>query len=116
MNSRRVESLCVAALLLCAVAVYLPALNYSFVADDSSQILANQHIHSPQYLPAYFTSHVWAQISLTPGEQPAPYYRPVFLIWLLFNYLLFWPSPAGWHASAIPAAACSGHVPCLSTG
>jgi protein O-mannosyl-transferase len=101
MNSRRAESLCVAALLLCAVAVYLPALSYSFVADDSSQILANTHIHSPQYIPAYFTSHVWAQISLTPGEQPAPYYRPVFLIWLLFNYLLFGPSPAGWHASAI---------------
>ena len=101
MTARRLEISCVIALLICTALIYLPTLGYSFVADDSSQILANTHVHSWRYIPVYFTSHVWAQIALTPGEHAAPYYRPVFLLWLLLNYSLFGYSTAAWHASAV---------------
>jgi protein O-mannosyl-transferase len=101
MSSRQAEILCVAILLIATALLYSPAVSYAFVADDTSQILANTHIHSAQYIPVYFTSHVWAQIALGPGERPAAYYRPVFLLWLLLNYLLFGYSTAAWHASVI---------------
>lgn len=98
---RQIEFFCVAAVLLFTSLVYLPSVSFGFVADDTSQILANSHIHSAQYIPTYFTSHVWAQVAMNPGEQPAPYYRPVFLMWLLGNYLLFGYGTAGWHASVV---------------
>jgi hypothetical protein len=101
MDRRGTEALVVLALLLCTVFVYLPAIGYGFVADDTSQILSNPHIHSWRFIPSYFTSHVWSQIQLAPGEHAAPYFRPVFLLWLLANYLLFGYSTAAWHASAI---------------
>src|SRR5581483_1222173 len=101
MTRRRPETICLLLLILCAAAVYLPAVTHQFVADDNSQILANTHIHSWQYIPVYFSSHVWAQIALNPGEKPAAYYRPLFLLWLLLNYSLFTYFPAAWHASAI---------------
>lgn len=100
-RSRQFELISIAALLLCTLAVYLPSVSFGFVADDTSQILANYHIHSPEYIPAYFTSHVWSQVAMSPGERPAPYYRPVFLLWLLGNYSLFGYATAGWHLSVV---------------
>lgn len=101
MKPRQAELFCVAALLIAVLCVYLPSISFGFVADDTSQILANYHIHSANYIPVYFTSHVWSQIAMSPGEEPAAYYRPVFLLWLLGNYLFFGYSTAGWHLSVV---------------
>jgi protein O-mannosyl-transferase len=101
MIARKLEVACVLALLVITALVYAPTLTYTFVADDSSQILANTHIHSWRYLPVYFTSHVWSQIALAPGDHAAPYYRPLFLLWLLLNYSVFGYAVAAWHASAV---------------
>jgi protein O-mannosyl-transferase len=78
--------------------VYVGTLFFGFVYDDVPQILKNPGIQSWHYLPRYFTSHVWATIY---PNSAGNYYRPLFLLWLRLNYLLFGASPAGWHATSV---------------
>lgn len=80
--------------------VYAPSLRYQFVYDDASQIVANPRVQSWDNLPAYFTSHAWAQ---SYGVAQANYYRPLFLLWLLLNHTLFGLSPLGWHLTTVLA-------------
>jgi hypothetical protein len=86
---------------------YLPTLTFPFAADDASQILNNVHVHDWRYIPEYFTSHVWAHISLASGQQGAAYYRPIFLLWELAVWTIFGPSALGWHLSAIATHLCA---------
>jgi protein O-mannosyl-transferase len=88
-----------------ATLAYTRTFLYPFAFDDHNQIVANARIQSWHYLPQYFTSHIWAQLY---GNQSGTvlfrsYYRPLFLIWLRLNYVLFGSSPVGWHLTTVAA-------------
>lgn len=81
-------------LVLCAGFISYAATNgFDFAYDDFPQIVENPRIQSAHFLPQYFTNQVWAHL---PG-QPENLYRPVYLVWLLFNFNAFGASPEGWH-------------------
>ena len=86
--------------LACAVAalVYSGTLGFGFVYDDVLQIFKSPALREWRYLPQYFTSHVLA--ALYPGAG-GNYYRPLLLLWLRLNFVLFGPQPAGWHAATV---------------
>jgi tetratricopeptide (TPR) repeat protein len=87
-------------ILACVVTalVYLGTLAFGFVYDDVLQIFQSPALHGWRYLPQYFTSDVLA--ALHPGAG-GNYYRPLLLLWLRLNYVLFGPEPAGWHAATV---------------
>ena len=91
-------SLLVLALLL-AVVCYAPTLRYGFVYDDVQQIVENPAIRVWN-VPQYFTAHVAAGVL---PHAPISFYRPLFLIWLRLNYILFKLSPWGWHLTSLLA-------------
>ena len=96
---RRVpEWLLLVGIALLTFAVYSPALGFDFVYDDYAQIVETKQLNSWHMLPRYFSGHVWAW--KTPGV-PGPYYRPVFLVWLLLNQTLFGLSAPFWHLTSI---------------
>ena len=78
--------------------VYIPSLGFDFVYDDYAQIVETKQLNSWRMIPHYFTGHVWAWKS--PGT-PGPYYRPVFLLWLLANQTLFGASAFWWHLTSV---------------
>jgi len=86
--------------LLLAVVAYWPVLEYGFVFDDTQQITQNPALTSWSYLPQYFTAHVWEGVF--PGGN-GNYYRPLFLLWLRLNYVLFKLAPWGWHLTSLLA-------------
>jgi hypothetical protein len=86
--------------LLLAVVSYWPALKYGFVYDDTEQIVTNPSLRSWTYLPQYFTANVWEGVH--PGGGGS-YYRPLFLLWLRLNYVLFKLAPWGWHLTSLLA-------------
>jgi len=88
-------------------AIYVPSLQYEFVHDDLSQIVANPRVQSWEYLPGYFTTHVWAHLY---GVGQANYYRPLFLVWLLLNHTLFSLNPLGWHLTTVAAHLAAGSL------
>jgi len=75
------------------VALYGSSLRNGFVADDTSQILDNQLITDPQYIPKLFTSNVWAFAQSTLSN----YYRPLQMLVYLGEYLLYGLQPWPWH-------------------
>ncbi len=81
-------------------ATYAPTLTYQFVHDDRGQIVENPAVHTWSALPGYFTAQVWAGIM--PGES-GNYYRPLFLIWLRTNDMLFGHHAWGWHLTTVLA-------------
>jgi len=89
---------------LLAIALVLTLLSYiaicrfDFVYDDHQQIEANPAIRTWERLPSYFTSHLWANAA---NQQSSNYYRPLFLVWLRLNYLVFGTHAAGWHATSL---------------
>jgi protein O-mannosyl-transferase len=87
-------------ILACAVTalVYSGTLGFGFVYDDVLQIFKSPALREWRYLPQYFTSHVLA--ALYPGAG-GNYYRPLLLLWLRLNYVMFGPQPAGWHATTV---------------
>jgi Dolichyl-phosphate-mannose-protein mannosyltransferase len=89
------------AALIATLLVYAPTLTFPFAADDASQILGNPRVHSWQFAPEYFKSHVWGHLTLGKGERGAAYYRPLFLLWELVIWTVFGTNTAGWHFSAL---------------
>jgi tetratricopeptide (TPR) repeat protein len=90
----------IAVVLALTFAVYVPTLRYQFVHDDRGQIVENPAIHSWHLVPTYFTSHVWAAVM---PEELGNYYRPVFLVWLRVNDVVFGNHAWGWHLATILA-------------
>jgi tetratricopeptide (TPR) repeat protein len=78
---------------------YVPSLAYEFVSDDKNQIARNIQLQSWEFVPRYFTGHVWAQMA----DYSARYYRPLFMLWLRFNHAFFGTEPWGWHFSTVLA-------------
>ena len=77
---------------------YIATLSYGFVYDDNLQILQSPALHDWHYLPQYFTAHVLAALNPNLGGN---YYRPLLMLWLRVNYLLFGQDPFGWHAATV---------------
>ncbi len=75
--------------------LYLATVGFQFVYDDSFQILENPWL-SWRHIPLYFTKHVWAFTGVS-----GVYWRPLFLLWMLFQHMLFGINPAGYHAATV---------------
>ncbi len=99
----------VAEALACGLAalVYAATLRFGFVYDDVLQILQSPALHEWRYLPQYFTSHVLAALYPHAGGN---YYRPLLLLWLRLNYVLFGPDPMGWHATTVLCHVCATYL------
>ncbi len=80
------------ALLVVVIAIYSPALDYQFILDDHHYV-GDPRLQSPGHIWEYFTSFVWAQF--TGG--PSSFYRPLFLLWMRLNFILFGMDAGGWH-------------------
>jgi cytochrome c-type biogenesis protein CcmH/NrfG len=78
-----------------AVLSHIAALGFAFVDDDTTQVIGEPHIQSWQFLPQYFTQDIWLH------KCGSNYYRPLFLTWLLLNYMFFGLEPLGWHAAVL---------------
>jgi len=90
----------VSLVLLVTFLAYSGTLWFKFVYDDRGQILANIQVHYWRFVPHYFIERVWS--FAYPGI-PGNYYRPLFLLFLLLNYKIFGPYPAGWHLVSVTA-------------
>ena len=80
-------------ILCAAVLPYLPSLTYGFVYDDDIQVLRMPTAHPWHFIPAYFFRPI-------PGFA-APYYRPLFFLWLKLNHSLWDTHPFGWHLDCV---------------
>ena len=79
-------------------ATYLTTLRFGFVYDDKNQIYFNPFIKAWRYVPQYFANSLWRRADpLALGV----YYRPLYLVWLRFNYAMFSIRPMGWHLSEV---------------
>ncbi len=78
-----------------------------FAYDDTTQILQNQFIRDLGNLPKALVTETWywrAQQDKDPNKQDrpsTPYYRPVFVIYLMLMWKLFGASALGWHVFSI---------------
>lgn len=98
-RSRRLASTASAAVpCLLAFGLYFRCFGYAFVYDDGIQIVKNPWLGSWHYLPRYFTGSVWGFVN---GVGASPYWRPLFLVWLRANFVLFGTAPAGWHVTTV---------------
>jgi len=77
---------------------YVGTLAFGFVYDDVPLILKNPALHDSGHIPQYFTSHVLAAIYPNIAGN---YYRPLLLLWLRLNYVLFGTNPVGWHGASV---------------
>jgi protein O-mannosyl-transferase len=84
--------------LLITFIAYSGTLWFQFVYDDRGQILANPQVHYWRYAPHFFGDRVW---SFAYPTVLGNYYRPIFMLWLLINYKVFGPYPAGWHLTTV---------------
>ncbi len=87
------------ALTLCLTFLaYCRTLAFGFVYDDRGQIVNNPYLRSWHYVGRFFTSQVW---SFNDPSAVGNYYRPVFLLWLLVNRMVFGLHPLFWHLANI---------------
>jgi protein O-mannosyl-transferase len=77
---------------------YSGTLRFEFVYDDIHQISENPAVQSWHYAPGYFARSVWYH---QDGHAPGNYYRPIFLLWLLINFMSFGLEPSLWHLTTI---------------
>src|SRR5579863_7758387 len=84
--------------LLVTAITYAGTIRFDFVYDDFPQIVYNPFLRAWHFVPQFFVSSVWKQMSpSTPGN----YYRPLFLLFMRANYSLFADRPLGWHLVAL---------------
>src|SRR5882672_471457 len=75
----------------------------SFAYDDDTQILGNTFIRNLGNLPKALVTETWywrVQQDQDPNKQDkpsTPYYRPIFIIYLMLMWKLFAASASGWH-------------------
>jgi tetratricopeptide (TPR) repeat protein len=81
------------------VLVYANSLSGAFVFDDTQQIVENPALRGWSNIFSAFTSDVWRfqRATLSSGNNPLPYYRPLFTIYLTLNYQIFGLWEPGWH-------------------
>jgi len=87
----------VALCLVAAVfAVYAPTLNFQFIVDDHF-FTSDPRVQTSGHVWEYFTDYVWAEYD----GGPATFYRPLFILWTRWNFILCGLSPWGWHLLSI---------------
>ena len=75
----------------------------AFAYDDTTQILQNEFIRDFRNLPKAMVTETWywrVQQDKDPNKQnrpSTPYYRPIFVIYLMIMWKLFGASAFGWH-------------------
>jgi len=77
---------------------YIATLWFHFNYDDNPQIVESPAVHSWRFLASYFKGDLWSSIQ---PHASSGYYRPMFLIWIRLNYLLFGSNPMGWHLTTV---------------
>jgi Flp pilus assembly protein TadD len=92
--------LLLAAALTATFIAYAATLGFGFVSDDRFQVVGNPFIASWRFVPQYFSSHVW---SYRYPHLLSNYYRPLFLLWLRLNEMLFGAHAWGWHLTSVAA-------------
>ncbi|MFZ0963708.1 MAG: tetratricopeptide repeat protein [Terriglobia bacterium] len=97
-DSRGARALLPAAILAATFLSYLVTLDLGFFSDDQILIITNGSIRSWSYFPSYFTSHIW---SYHYPHWLTNAYRPILLIWLRLNEVLFGAHAWGWHLSSL---------------
>lgn len=85
-------------MLLVVSLTYIGTLRFDFVSDDETQITGNRFLQSWSYVPRFFTGHAWSHIR---PESQGNYYRPIALLWLFVNHLLFGLNPSWWHLTTV---------------
>lgn len=100
--------LILAGILAITFAAFANTLRNGFAYDDTTQILQNELIRDWSNLPAALTKEVWfwrVQQDKDPTKQDGPttpYYRPVFVVYLMVGWHLFGGASAtGWHFANI---------------
>jgi protein O-mannosyl-transferase len=94
--SRRVFLVLALCLVVAVFAIYSPSLGFQFIIDDH-RYTADARIRDAGHVWEYFTSFVWAQFKGGPNS----FYRPAFLLWMRFNFLLNGLDSWGWHLLSI---------------
>jgi tetratricopeptide (TPR) repeat protein len=74
--------------------LYLRTVGYEFVVDDHLLILSNPYVRSSHYLKEIFTQAMW---SFRGTQGQLSFYRPLVLLTLLGERILFGLRPAGFH-------------------
>lgn len=88
------------ALLAVAGVAFVSAIDGDFVYDDTRQIVDNPLIQESGRVGEALTSDVWA-FRAEEGKPGSNYWRPTFVVWMIFNYRLFGLNPPGWHVTNI---------------
>ncbi|MGA7645661.1 MAG: tetratricopeptide repeat protein [Terriglobales bacterium] len=90
--------------LVCAVTflAYLSTLSFGFIYDDKPVIVDNPVIRSWDFLTHYLLPQASANFAQPAGGS---FYRPISVLWLRLNYVIFGLNPAGWHFALL-----AGHV------
>ena len=79
--------------------IYLNTLHGAFVYDDQIQISRNTFIQDGSQTWRALTSDVW---KFQTGDQTnSNYWRPTFVLWLIFNFQCFGFNVIGWHLTNI---------------
>ena len=79
------------------------SLSNGFAYDDTTQILGNEFIRDLKNMPKALVTETWywrVQQDQDPNKQnkaSTPYYRPIFIIYLMLMWKLFGASASGWH-------------------
>ena len=79
------------------------SLSNGFAYDDTTQILGNLFIRDLKNIPKALVTETWywrVQQDQDPNKQDkpsTPYYRPVFIVYLMLMWKLFGASASGWH-------------------
>lgn len=79
-----------------AFAVFSNTLGGDFVYDDTRQILKNPLIQDASLFGKALVSDVWA-FKGDGSTAASNYFRPTFVLWLIFNFQLFGTNSFGWH-------------------
>jgi protein O-mannosyl-transferase len=79
------------------------SLSNGFAYDDTTQIVGNLFIRDLRNIPRALVTETWywrAQQDQDPTKQDkpsTPYYRPIFIVYLMLMWKFFGASASGWH-------------------
>lgn len=93
----------IASILGLTFVAFANTLSNDFAYDDQTQILQNEFIKDLRNAPKAMVTETWfwrVQQDKDPGKQDkpsTPYYRPIFVLYLMLGWHLFGTSAVGWH-------------------
>jgi protein O-mannosyl-transferase len=93
-SSSQLDTLLIAALILCAALPYINTLLNGFVYDDNRQVLDNPYLKNFHFLPQVFGTTVWSFVGM---QGVSNYYRPMMTLGYALCYHLFGPLAYGFH-------------------